>query len=448
MATPEALDLLNRGREKFNEWRNQNPDTHLDLANADLSGRDLSGYNLGAATDLNGANLTRATLKMTLAPGARLLEARLNDAIMDGCDFSNSVLEKANLSGARITKCAFSNARLREARFSGAQIDSSRFDSSTCSNCDFDRAALEACSFLNAELNGAVLSNARLLSVDFSRAKLRGANFSKANAGSSDCAPCSFVNADLHLGSLTYARLAAADFRGADLSRANMRHAVLDGADLSGAKLRSASLHEASVQGTKINRLAFDDVQTIPGHEPYCGLLPSEVRGMVLVDGYMALRRLYGGPWALIYVFTALAFFVPILYILLRGVVLGAVPLSLREHMIEVPLWDQIIGLAKSGRLAPRVHGGAWSYPFDLWATLRFVALLVCHLLRLGIVSYVKTREHGHMVSGLYPDISLSGWREVALNIVRGYFALCLAVALIHACMFLTNEVPATIALH
>ena len=59
MASQEQLELLKKGVDGWNQWREANPDTPIDLADGDLRGANLKG------ADLRGANLEGAKLQFS-----------------------------------------------------------------------------------------------------------------------------------------------------------------------------------------------------------------------------------------------------------------------------------------------------------------------------------------------------------------------------------------------
>jgi hypothetical protein len=132
---------------------------------AGFPGTALLGDNLG---DLRGIDLTQEEL-----PGADLVRARLDGAVLDDCGLQEARLELATLTGAS----------LRQARL--------------------DRANLTACVALEAKwddafLEGAVLTASNLARSAFRRARLRDARFDRATLYGAD-----LRNADLRDTSLS-----------------------------------------------------------------------------------------------------------------------------------------------------------------------------------------------------------------------------------------------------
>jgi Pentapeptide repeats (8 copies) len=79
MANEEQLELIKRGVDAWNKWREEHADTRPDLTNANLTEADLTGANFIRA-NLSRANLSRANLT-----GARLVETNLDNANLNGC---------------------------------------------------------------------------------------------------------------------------------------------------------------------------------------------------------------------------------------------------------------------------------------------------------------------------------------------------------------------------
>jgi hypothetical protein len=91
------LSILNEGVDKWNEWRDGNPEVVPDLRGvASLPDRQMRGINLKKAM------LTGADLSGTILEGAQLQEARLDRANLEGTRLRGAHLEDASLKGARL----------------------------------------------------------------------------------------------------------------------------------------------------------------------------------------------------------------------------------------------------------------------------------------------------------------------------------------------------------
>jgi uncharacterized protein YjbI with pentapeptide repeats len=138
-----ALDLLNSGEWAFNDWRDKNRNTVLDLTCLDLSMITLDNFDLSGPgpnttrkttvilagaklrrlkdTRLWYADLTGADLEGCCCTGTRggsqdYLCANLTNANLKGADFSFNGLPKAILTGANLCKATFFKSS-----FSGVQ---------------------------------------------------------------------------------------------------------------------------------------------------------------------------------------------------------------------------------------------------------------------------------------------------------------------------------------
>lgn len=101
MTNTEWQEMLRTDVQKFNTYRENNPDTPPDLENADLSQSNLVG------ADLRKANLRHANLE-----GADLRRARLQQADLSGADLRGANLLEANFHAAKMAGCDLTGARL------------------------------------------------------------------------------------------------------------------------------------------------------------------------------------------------------------------------------------------------------------------------------------------------------------------------------------------------
>lgn len=101
MANAEHLALVQQGVEAINRFSQENPNTELDLAGADLSGRDLSSARLMGA-DLRGANLSGCDLRQARLTNVNFTGADLRNADARGAAFHHANLTGADLRGIRL----------------------------------------------------------------------------------------------------------------------------------------------------------------------------------------------------------------------------------------------------------------------------------------------------------------------------------------------------------
>lgn len=110
----EQYDILCRGADEWNKWREQNPGVAVRLATAQLHGCNLDGVNLNNA-DLHRANLGAASLRNSYFASADLSKANLN-----GADLFVSDLRGANLTEAYLMSTKFIHTELDDAIFVAA----------------------------------------------------------------------------------------------------------------------------------------------------------------------------------------------------------------------------------------------------------------------------------------------------------------------------------------
>ena len=118
---PEHRDMLLRGVEEWNQWREENEAIEPNLQGANLKGADLQ------EADLKYAVLTRADLRDADLTGAYLTDAYLTDADLTGAKLTDAVLTGAKLTGAflpdaDLTRAVLTRANLRQANLTGADL--------------------------------------------------------------------------------------------------------------------------------------------------------------------------------------------------------------------------------------------------------------------------------------------------------------------------------------
>lgn len=139
MASKTQLEILEKGVDSWNKWREKNEGVIVDLVGADFNAVDL------CRVDLRSADLS---------------EADLSEAIFDGANF-----HRANLRDANLSESSFIGANLREARFRNANLNESNFD-----GADFFHASLYGADSIGSSFSGANLRNARLFDANFTDA--------------------------------------------------------------------------------------------------------------------------------------------------------------------------------------------------------------------------------------------------------------------------------------
>jgi uncharacterized protein YjbI with pentapeptide repeats len=207
MANSKHLEILMKGVEHWNKWREETANEHPDLTEAYLSVADLRDANLG---------------------GAVLVRANLGGAILTGADLRRTELKSASLSGAHLQGANLSRANLRGAHLGGANL--CRAD---LSGAFLDDATLSGAHFRDADLSGADLRDADLSDADLGAAKLNGADLRRSKLiWEGNWRPVG--GRLIEIG----ANLCDADFSGATFGGT-----ILAGVDLSAAKGLESSVH-------------------------------------------------------------------------------------------------------------------------------------------------------------------------------------------------------------
>src|SRR6516162_1345083 len=162
------------------------------LIEADLRGADLSGADLSNAR-LFHANLSQATLKRT-----QLFEADLGGANLSWADLSGAYFMPANplrvrRSRPNLEDASFYAAKLTEAYLIGADLN----------GIDLRMADLSGAKLSGASLFGTILDEAQLRKVHLTRADLSGANLVKADLSRANLSRAVLVETNLVGATLT-----------------------------------------------------------------------------------------------------------------------------------------------------------------------------------------------------------------------------------------------------
>lgn len=111
MANEKHLEILKKGVEAWNHWRQQNPEVVPDLRGAKLIATDFQGARLDYAV-FGWANLERANFT-----GVDLTKADLHDASLVMADLHDANLFAARLAGANLKWAKLTRVSLRRADF-------------------------------------------------------------------------------------------------------------------------------------------------------------------------------------------------------------------------------------------------------------------------------------------------------------------------------------------
>jgi len=132
MANPQHLDLLRKGVEAWNAWREREPAVWPDLLGADLPEAKLNGVNL------QNANLLRANLEGASLEDANLRNANLKEASLRRAQLQGAELREANLYKAKLQEANLKRADLVHASLIKAEIEETTFHFATLGQTSFD----------------------------------------------------------------------------------------------------------------------------------------------------------------------------------------------------------------------------------------------------------------------------------------------------------------------
>jgi uncharacterized protein YjbI with pentapeptide repeats len=153
MANGKQLAILLKGVDTWNEWRDEHPETHIDLTNAHLGERYLNGVNLDGA-DLNNAYMEGATLLNSTFRGANLWKAYLEGAYLRKADLCSVNLSEAYLRGADLVMANLTDANLSKAVLYGANLSGADLGGADLRECHLIGASLMQTSVHEAKISG------------------------------------------------------------------------------------------------------------------------------------------------------------------------------------------------------------------------------------------------------------------------------------------------------
>ena len=214
--------------QSWNQWRQSNVGTHIDLSSADLDDVKFVGV------DLRNAIFTNASLRRAGFRGVDLRGVDFRETNLCLADLISSNLSNACLSKAKLIQTYLLNADCTRADFTDAHLGEARLDDSILFRANFSGAYLGNASFAGANLSDANLQGAALYGADLRKANLSGANLSGAN---------------LNGANLSDANLEKANLKNANLEEVNMLRANLTDAVLTGACIKDWNISQSTSFG-------------------------------------------------------------------------------------------------------------------------------------------------------------------------------------------------------
>lgn len=164
MPDQKFLELIKKGVETWNTWKEQNPTVRADFRDVDFLAAELLGANLSIAK-LSKANLSRAKLMHANLEGADLSGADLSMSNLSGANLCEVRLAHANLTGADLTGANFSRANLREANLSMTNLNKTTLNRANLSGVNFGRANMSTANLTEAKMYYTILAAVDLSNV-------------------------------------------------------------------------------------------------------------------------------------------------------------------------------------------------------------------------------------------------------------------------------------------
>jgi len=348
-------------------------------------------------------------------------------------DFREAELVDRDFSGFNLTNVDFTDARLARSSLSNVDISRSRFVKCSLEGTSFQKARAEETlfsqvSFHSVNLAGIRAKKARFLNVDFSGGGLPNANLEEAvieNCRLNDC-------------NLYYCRLRNATISTCDFTRANLTLADLCGATITRSTFHQSKLEGALVKRATISRIAIEDLRA----ENWCGLLPSQLYDLTILDEFGNLRAYFSGFWAFVHLLSIVAWLSPMLWIVLRSLALEVLPNPVESRIDHLSLIRQLSGYVLSGASAPTRIGTDLNYSTNVLFLSSWFLVFLYNCCRFTFIAKVKLLEHQQAITGLHPDVTLSPPWSMSFRAVKVLFWVNLIIVAAHVFHFLTTAYP------
>ncbi len=162
---PEAVEMLRRSIDEWNQFRMDNRKYSPELSGADLSRFDLAGADLRLA-NLEGTSLVDADLSGARLSSAKLNRADLTRATLDGADLLDARLAEATLASAKLRATTLNGADLSRANLRRADMTSANLSPSEGLSRDLRSRGEIPTKLQGTDLTGADLRMADLRDID------------------------------------------------------------------------------------------------------------------------------------------------------------------------------------------------------------------------------------------------------------------------------------------
>lgn len=259
MADPTHLEILLKGPECWNKWREENPATHPDLSNIDFNATPDFQHAL-RRVNLSFTNFSNSQCTGLILHKSKLENAIFRESILHGCCFYESELINIDFYGASLNKCLINNSSISKSNFEMSDMRNSKlYKSSFVGNKNTDIRVFDdfwnnhfwltyeiftGSSFIRCKLDDAHISDCIFFLCDF-----MDSSFKRSTICDSSIQHCN----------LTRANMIRSNFRNTDLSysylyRSNARHSHFDDINLTGTLLSKSDLSHAEFTDVTFDR--------------------------------------------------------------------------------------------------------------------------------------------------------------------------------------------------
>jgi uncharacterized protein YjbI with pentapeptide repeats len=295
MANSEHFEIIKKGIEVWNKWREENPDikpdlrelieesiTGLDLFEEDLYEKDLEVVNelreVVLVKNFNKANLNDVDFSRSEFGGENLCGADLKDTKFIRAGLQRTNLSEAKLINADLSEVDLTDAKLIKADLSGANLSRANLNGADLSEAILINADLTETDLRNTKLIKTVIRGANLISANLNGADLNGADLRDVKLIKAIICGANLINANLNRADLNGADLSDAILIKANISDANLNGAVLRGVNLSGADLSGAKLISTDINTSNLNNATLTKANLTDARLDYCSLIGTNLR--------------------------------------------------------------------------------------------------------------------------------------------------------------------------
>lgn len=234
MAILEHREILLSGREKWNQWRRDNPGIEPDLSHLNFYNINLSCSKIPSSTKEFNESLKKSPNYNDKHTGHNIQEfTRIYGYDLSYVNFENTVITNSNLVGVNLKNSNLSSTKFENTDLSWTNFRSVIANKSNFLRCEINNSNLEMSIFENSSFH-----NCNMKQSIFTLSNLKITLFNKVNLSRS-----SFVSANLSHSTLEHAKLQKTTFINSNLSNSNLMGANIKNADLRGANLNSTDVH-------------------------------------------------------------------------------------------------------------------------------------------------------------------------------------------------------------